>query len=266
MISIHDEVEKVVVEMTKNRRLFTAHDVTKVVRHNVDGDKVFHNDVKHEVHTLYEDDEMGLFYTRTQINLGGNVSPFVYHLTHQDPDTDYNKDWVNTTLQLSKNLNVNPVSGNSQSNIKRVNTIPKSVKPVAVKIGSAIVVKPVTVTKDGEYHISDDALKAASNAAYSFDSGYVTKTVTKEGRLTVPKDMLKNIHSANLYFEKDKANVNGKHFNSLVISSRNNNPLKTYKQNKDGRLRISDKFLSKLNSNGSYKIKQFGSRILIIAG
>ena len=262
MISIHDEVEKVVVEMTKNRRLFTAHDVTKVVRHNVDGEKVFHNDVKREVHALYEDDEMGI-YTRTQINLGGNVSPFVYHLTHQDPDTDYNKDWVNTTLQLSKNLSVNPITGGAKGSSLNL-------KPV--KVGSAIVVKPVTVANDGTHQISTRALQAAANAAYSFDSGYVTKTVTKEGRLTVPKKMLKYIFAKDLFFEKGKVNLNGKNVDALVVAGPRHSvvsgtsPLKTYRKNKDGRLRISDKFLAKLNSNGNYKIKQFGSQVVIIAG
>jgi len=108
MTSIANETEKVVQEMTKNRRVFTAYDVTKVVRHRAPGENVPHSTVRDKVHAIFDNDQMGI-YDRTQVrHVSGN--PLVFHLSHQDP-TNYNADWINQTIQLAKANNVNPIDG-----------------------------------------------------------------------------------------------------------------------------------------------------------
>jgi hypothetical protein len=262
-MSINEEVEKVVIEMTKNRRLFTAHDVTKLVRHSVDGENVRHNDVKKEVHSLFDNDEMGI-YERTQVRLGSSGSPFVYHLNHQDPNQDYNKDWVNTTIKLSNSTGINPIDGTGvKTGIPAIKTV--GVKPVAsdtsnVGYQQAIYAQVPTSDLRNAARIS----KLAKNIRYALDSGYRTCLVTKEGRLNIPIKMLTNITKANLSVLDDVVNVDGEFVKALVISNNSNNAIKSYIANTDGRVRISKKFLSKLGSSDGFRVKNVGSDVIII--
>ena len=251
MTSVKNEVQNIICEMIKNRRLFTAHDVTKLLRHRLDGENISHNDVKKEVYAMFENDDMGI-YTRSQINIGPGVTPFIYHLGHQDPVTDYNKDWVNTTIQLSNATGVNAISG--------VKSVSSNVKPIR-RVGKA-----PTPTKNTVYPSTIDQIKLTNQIrqiAQSNNDGFLSKTVTSEGRLTIPTKMLSTF-KGDVYVKVGKVQKNGTSVDSLVISNDPQGAIKTYKINADGRLRISSKFLNKLGGNSVYSIKSANNSIFIV--
>jgi hypothetical protein len=77
-------IEKTTLEKAQAGDSFTAYDVTKTVRQSVGrGTPVPHQDVKQEVHGMYERGELGTDYTRTLCNLttlpAGQSQPWVYH-------------------------------------------------------------------------------------------------------------------------------------------------------------------------------------------
>jgi len=266
MVSIGTEVEKVIIEMTRNRRLFTAHDITKLLRHRLDGENIRHNDVKKEVHALYDNDDMGI-YTRTQIGVGTKVSPFVYHLSHQDPSTDYNKDWVNTTIQLAKAVSVNPIDGSviddddDTVGLAVSQTVVKASNPIK-RVGRAP--RQTSGPVDGGIQITP----ALRNAAAQNNDGFQTRTVTSEGRLSVPVSLLGGFGSF-AHVKIDTVQKLGKSVNALVVSSDPTNAIKTYSINSDGRLRISQKFLSKIGKGCSrgqcYAVKCANGSVVVVA-
>lgn len=83
---------KEVVDMLVNRDLmFTAYDVTRIMRDKEPTLK--HYEIKAIVHQMFEDMQIG-GYTRTTVDVGQSVPPFLYYnpITH-DPDT-YDVDWI----------------------------------------------------------------------------------------------------------------------------------------------------------------------------
>jgi hypothetical protein len=238
MISINREVENVVSELTRNSRLFTAYDVTRILRHRFDGEKIFHKEIKRAVHAVYDGDQMGI-YSRSQIRVGAG-QPFVYHLNQNDPSTDYNDAWVNAFLQLQASLSnpIDPITGQP---------VTPSVTPSA----------PVTV----------NSTKVASRTQ-ALSNGGKTVKVTKEGRLNIPVDMLEGF-SDTAYLSLTIARQ-GK-FNVDAISITATKPmvaLKAYGINSDGRLRVSKKFLDLISKDSSFTIKdlsqQLGHSVIVI--
>jgi hypothetical protein len=275
MTSLANEVEKVVVEMTRNRRIFTAHDITKLLRHRLDGENIRHNDVKKEVHSLYDNDDMGI-YMRTQVNMGTRVAPFVYHLSHQDPNQDYSKDWVQTMIDLANNVSINPIDGSTISNddddddtISLTPPVPtsvtgsiKGVKPLK-RVGSAP--QPVTSMPTMGVIANLKVTNALRDVASSKNDGFYTRTVTSEGRLTVPINMIKGSFLNEVYVTVGSALKSGKTVDALVLSTDKTNAIKTYNINADGRLRISSKFLNKIGSSSTYSVKEANGSVVIIA-
>jgi hypothetical protein len=100
-------VQQTVSDRVQKNEMFTAFDVTVAVRKQISA-RVYHNDVKKEVHKLYDSGVMGPDYTRSMaVNLNVNPQPFLYHPMSADP-TEYgqqNPPQVNTNVTSSDNNN-----------------------------------------------------------------------------------------------------------------------------------------------------------------
>jgi hypothetical protein len=71
-------IEDVVNDFVNNGQMFTAHNVTAEVRRRTK-DRVAHNDVKGDVHRMFNDGSM-FSYNRSLASLSGvNPQPWVYH-------------------------------------------------------------------------------------------------------------------------------------------------------------------------------------------
>ena len=239
MISISREVENVVNELTRNSRLFTAYDVTRILRHRFDGEKIFHNEIKKAVHAVYEGDQMGI-YSRSQIRVGAG-QPFVYHLNGNDPQTDYNDAWVNAFLQLQGGLgvSVNAITGSVTSSTQATPTTP----------------------------VTANSTQVASRTK-NLNNGGTTIKVTREGRLNIPITMLVGFNGT-AYLSLSKARKGQYNVDAISITATKPTvALKAYGINSDGRLRVSKKFLDKLGQATSFNVKnlskQLGHSVIVI--
>lgn len=78
-----DLITDVVNEFAKEDMMFTAHNVTTEVRKRTQ-DRVFHDEVKREVHKMFSSGELN-GYNRSLANLfGANPQPWVYHPLNAD--------------------------------------------------------------------------------------------------------------------------------------------------------------------------------------
>jgi hypothetical protein len=78
-------IEAVAKEKSGNGDMFTAHEITKAVRGK--GHRLAHRDGRDAVHDLYSRGEFGIAYTRTQVDIGQQAWPWLYHKTADDPST-----------------------------------------------------------------------------------------------------------------------------------------------------------------------------------
>jgi|APSaa5957512576_1039674.scaffolds.fasta_scaffold34382_2 hypothetical protein len=249
MTSIRDEVTKSVNDLTKNRRLFTAYDVTQIVRYQLDGERVSHKDVKKEVHALFDNDEMGI-YERTQANVGTKVSPFVYHLTHQVPSTDYDKDWVGEMIKSASDIN--PLDGTSTYDgldfVASSNSASKVVKGSRVSTPT-VSFTPGTVSQD--------------SSTYDMDTGFDIKTVTNERRLNIPSTLLSGFVHA--YVFECNVSVGGQDQKGLkIVPNVVGSTGKKYYVFST-RLRVSEKHLKKISNDSTFRVKRVNDEILITA-
>ena len=88
-------VQTLVEDLVEDRKMFTAFDVTKIIRAEVDkGVKVYHSEVRRVVNDMW--DTMGQlfdanYYVRIFMTVTGNAKAFVYHnnmddVCNYDPD------------------------------------------------------------------------------------------------------------------------------------------------------------------------------------
>jgi hypothetical protein len=242
MISIRTEVKKVVSELTKYQRLFTAHDVTRILRHQLDGERINHKDVKVEVHSIFTSDNMGI-YDRSPLNVGTAVSPFVYHLSHQDPSTDYNMSWVDSFLNLQQalSISIDPITG----------------APASTPTPTA---KPLTVVNS----------QAVANRVANSKDGFKSLKTTSEGRLNIPVNMLDGFGDK-AFVSLSKACSAGQNIDALSITAKppaTSVVIKTY-DTSNGRLRISRRgCLDKVGLGNSYAVKdlkpQLGHNVILV--
>jgi hypothetical protein len=99
--------EEIILLKASNGEMFTAHDVTRAVRHQVGPHvDIPHHEVRLLVHNLFEKGQVGTDYARSLVPFpGANPVPFVYHRTTDDPATYKRPD--DSTLSPS------PFTGNS---------------------------------------------------------------------------------------------------------------------------------------------------------
>ena len=83
-------IEKIVLEWVDSKKSFTAHDVTQEVRSR--GHKIIHDEVRTEVHNLFDRGSMTTSYKRTVVSLADRtssnpsyVNPYLYHDASVDP-------------------------------------------------------------------------------------------------------------------------------------------------------------------------------------
>jgi len=271
MISLSNEVEQVVQDATRNRRLFTAHDVTKLLRDKLDGENIRHNDVKRLVHEMFENDDMGI-YTRTQVDVGTRTNPFVYHLNHQDPTVDYDKDWASNKIQASQSVTIDPMTGNiiddddDDDGTTASVTPHTTVRPVGRRLNApSPTAGPIPLTNANQL-LTTTQLRQAVNAGVTANAndGFKTRFVTKDKRLQVPTKMLTSLNGV-AYVRLDQVQKMGKTVKALVISSDMISSIANYTVNSDGRLRISRAFLTRIGGTDRFAVKSTSGSVVVVA-
>ena len=247
MVNLNTEIETVVTDFTRNRRLFTAHDVTKVLRAKLTGERIRHSDVQKQVHALFHDDKMGI-YTRTQVSLGANQDPFVYHLNHQDPNTEYESDWVAKSNGAISATSSNP-SAHTFHAVGRPITAPT----------------PANSTPYTGVFTTTGSVTSATSTVTTANDGFKSCLTTVEGRLQVPTSMIGYLDSK-AYIRLGKVQKHGNTVDALIVSNDPVNSITSYSVNSDNRVRISKKYLSKIGGTGSYALKSTTDSIVIVAG
>jgi hypothetical protein len=258
MTSIRDEVEKSVNDLTKNRRLFTAYDVTQIVRYQLDGERVSHKDIKKEVHALFDNDEMGI-YERTQEDIGNKVPPFVYHLTHQDPSTDYDKNWVGEMIKSASVIN--PLDGTTSSD--GLDFVASSNPASKIVTGSRVVPPSTPVVSFTPSTPSTPSTVSHAANTYDMDTGFDVQTVTNEKRLNIPSNLLSGFVHA--YVFECNVSVDGQDQKGLkIIPNFVGSTVRKYYVHST-RLRVSENHLKKISSDSSFRVKRINDEILITA-
>lgn len=176
MISLANEVKNTVNEFVNNKKMFTAFDVTTAIRLRNSGERISHRDVRVFVHRMFDNNEMGI-YDRTNGQIGSSVSPFVFHLSHEDV-SEYDPDWVQSYVGNSNNSTA-VQTASQQSNSQPCK---KSDKTVYVTNEKRINV-PHTMLKD-------------------FSTGYMTiASVLKDGK-NVDAILISSVPTSNLALKK----------------------------------------------------------------
>ena len=239
------EVTDVVQELIDGEFMFSAYDVTKIIRHRSANKNIQHRTIRAEVHQVYENNDMGI-YDRTQVTVGAGA-PFVYHESSDDPQSysriadwvdDYNRSCDKATLVPSLTT---ALSLNLDANTPVVPDAPK--------------VDPIPVNTVG---------------VNTLQSGYTTVKTTSESRLSIPTEMLKGFGNE-AFVSQSIVSQNGANINALSVTSvrPQGEVINRYKINKDGRLRISEKTLKKVATNAqNYLVKNLvnslGHEVIVV--
>ena len=157
MVSVATETEKVVQEFTTGGEMFTAWDVTRILRNRLPSENIKHPSVKTEVYRLFDTDEMGI-YGREQVNVGSKVSPFVYHMPHLDPD-DYDPSWLDAQIGASKTVAVSSVTATPS-------TASTPATSHSSSVGSRPSRKTVKITAEGRINVPTNMLGNFGSLAY----------------------------------------------------------------------------------------------------
>lgn len=115
-------IETIVNDWISQKKSFTAHDVTVEMRQR--GHKIKHDEVKIEVHSLYDRGLMGKSYKKTSVELWDRqatnpsiVRPFLYHEVSVDPQSYGNvQKSVSVSTQPQTNSLPNPI-GNADPSL-----------------------------------------------------------------------------------------------------------------------------------------------------
>jgi len=91
MCQVRDEVKQYVKALVDEGKMFTAFDVTKLLRQN--GHVVRHSDIRADVYAEYSNGDMGLDYVKTRHEIDNGVWAIVFHeyrddYTQYDPNAD----------------------------------------------------------------------------------------------------------------------------------------------------------------------------------
>ena len=168
---VEEATKDSVLEMTREDNMFTAFDVTKIVRKTLGrSEKVFHNDVNGIVQGMFNGGQIfqkdNTPYTRSLIDIGSTAQPWLYHPVSFDP-TSYDKNWTSNMDQT------------------------KSKKA-----------QDTSVTLDFDEEEEEDEEDENDD---SFDDPFMYGCTTKEGRLNIPQSLLSKIPSnQKAYFLSDK--------------------------------------------------------------
>jgi hypothetical protein len=76
------KVEDLVIDLTDDNKIFTAFDVTKLLRN--DGDKVRHSEVRDVVHNLFNDNAFPTYYTKTSTCIAPGIYAVVFYPDYED--------------------------------------------------------------------------------------------------------------------------------------------------------------------------------------
>ena len=218
------QVKTVVDEFVSKGFMFTAFDVTNLLRSN--GSQVFHSEVNKAVQEMFRHGEM-TDYEKDIVDVGAPVSPFVYY--HRNSDvSNYQSDWIDNNPDQNGMLNDSTKdNGISQPTPSSYGVNPTPITPtpnVTVKTTKASIPKGAyNVDKDGRLNIpptlvnslgvepwdfvgvmtdSKKLVIATETLANSISSGYYKKyMVNKDGRIRINCSILKTIsgHSYSFY-------------------------------------------------------------------
>lgn len=154
-------VEDIVIEKINTQEMFTAWDITMEARRRQT--QVQHHETREVVHDFFENGSMGSDYTRTLINVGAPVKPFLYHLRTADIK-HYNKSGSTKPKTNKKSGNVtvqnppaaSPVAAGPSISVGGMVTQPKAGE-VARADARGTVCIPATVLKSAGFAYGDTA-------------------------------------------------------------------------------------------------------------
>lgn len=99
---LETEVKKSIDIMIQNNRMFTAFDITKMIRQNA---WVDHRDVRDCVHGMFNRGEFsGTGYAKTLIPIPGKTPAFCYHIHNQDPNDYDSSEAFDDTTPCAKSI------------------------------------------------------------------------------------------------------------------------------------------------------------------
>jgi len=161
--NIDDAVAATVDTFVSKAFMFSAFDVTKTVRNSL-GKSVFvsHGDVRVMVADMYAHGLMSQ-YVKDLAKMGSNTEAWVYYHPCSDIST-YDSDWMNS----------NPNQDGMKVDKDSSNSLPPLTLDATVAINTVTTTSPTLITTTPNTASSDDL-----------------HTLTKEGRLNIPKSILK---------------------------------------------------------------------------
>jgi len=228
MISVENETKNVVEELMNDSDMFTAYDVTKILRDRNPKEKIFHSSVKKKVNALFDNDEMGL-YNRELVDIGLGVAPFVYHLPSMDA-SDYDPEWIEDFLE---NSTCNPIS----------NVPVASVNAPAQSISTP-----------------------ASIPNLSTMTEYEDVSLSHDNRLNIPKKFIDSFNKK-AYVLYDCVASQGNNIPAILLSDNVQN-LQSYAtvyfKGAYNRVRISNSFLTGSNNSGVYRVYKYSDNKLYV--
>lgn len=137
----------VVNEFINQSKMFTAHGVTKEVR-NRTKDKVIHNEIKGEVHGLFNNGNM-FNYNRTLANIqGANPQPWIYHplsiapslvtAIFGNPPTNTVADTTNLTQSITATISTTNGSSYKLDSTNRLCIPARLIRQMGLKPGNEV--------------------------------------------------------------------------------------------------------------------------------
>lgn len=257
------KVKNTVLDLVGRGFMFTAFDVTKVLRN--DGDRVRHGDVNQAIQQMFTDNELGM-YTRDTVNVGAPVQPWVYYHPYSDV-ANYRQDWVeanpdqtgmrhadgSATDDGDSNLSTNAVP--PVGTVAHVQAAPSA--PVTPSTTPPVAVAPgVTV---GKVDASVTRSMSSANRVY---------LPQNEGRLNIPPVLVRQIAKSGDMIRVDCTidySAPANHQKRLVIAPASSGGRMDYMVNKDGRIRLSRSATAYLNGSGQYEIKLENGNLVVAA-
>jgi bifunctional DNA-binding transcriptional regulator/antitoxin component of YhaV-PrlF toxin-antitoxin module len=197
-------IEDVVNDFVNNGQMFTAHNVTAEVRRRTK-DRVAHDDVKRDVHKMFNDGAM-FSYNRSLASLQNvNPQPWIYHPLNSDASQYDGKPSVAATVATPV-LPVptpNSISTNGDETYKLDTTdrlcIPaKLVRQAGLAAGQVVIVLAMLNDKELVLTGAGNAAKIASSNAVDLITSYV---VDSYDNIRITRGALQKGHLSGTEFE-----------------------------------------------------------------
>lgn len=184
---MRNQIEQLVSQLTGNGTMFTAWDITMMLRRANPTTNIRHPEVRDIIHQMYTDNEIS-GYIRTTHDVGGN-QPFVHHPYGSDVE-DYDPNFLSqhtptlSPIQTSIQAVVNPIQATSTfSKAKRSRYSPDNVpkdKFGRIRIPASILRTAGFSPKDNVFVVVDPNIITVTSSTDSYGINNGKKYVVDE--------------------------------------------------------------------------------------